>query len=67
MVEDKVITLRPNELPNLYICTTLKGHKKLSHIEGNGPPRDDSMFEAWDDDDSLIMTWLWNTMTPEIS
>ncbi|RDX63644.1 hypothetical protein CR513_57900, partial [Mucuna pruriens] len=57
MAEDKVITLRPNELLNLvsscrldghnylqwaqYICTTLKGCKKLSHIEGKDPPRDD--------------------------
>ncbi|RDX64657.1 hypothetical protein CR513_56768, partial [Mucuna pruriens] len=82
MVEDKVITLRPNELPNLvssrlndrnylqwtqYIRTTLKGYKKLSHIEGNDPPRDDPKFEAWDDEDYLIMTWLWNSMTLEIS
>ncbi|RDX72057.1 hypothetical protein CR513_48513, partial [Mucuna pruriens] len=83
MAEDKVITLGPNELPNLmssfhlndcnylqwaqYIHTTLKGRKKLSHIEGNGPPRDDPKFEAWDDEDSLIMTWLWNSMTLEIS
>ncbi|RDX66989.1 hypothetical protein CR513_54187, partial [Mucuna pruriens] len=51
MAEDKVITLEPNELPNLvsfyrlnghnylqwaqYIRITLKGCKKLSHIEGN--------------------------------
>ncbi|RDX99825.1 hypothetical protein CR513_17066, partial [Mucuna pruriens] len=59
MAEDKVITLGPNELPNLVsssriddrnylqwaqyirITLTLKGHKKLSHIEGNDPPRDD--------------------------
>ncbi|RDX63711.1 hypothetical protein CR513_57834, partial [Mucuna pruriens] len=69
MVEDKVITLGPNKLPNLaqYICTTLKGRKKLSHIERNDPPRDDPKFEAWDDEDSLIMTWLWNCMTSEIS
>ncbi|RDX90661.1 hypothetical protein CR513_27453, partial [Mucuna pruriens] len=40
---------------------------KLSHIEGNDPPRDDLKFEAWDDGDSLIMTWLWNSMTSEIS
>ncbi|RDX69321.1 hypothetical protein CR513_51579, partial [Mucuna pruriens] len=62
MAEDKVITLGPNELPNLvssyrldghnylqwaqYIRTTLKGCKKLSNIEGNGPPRDDPKFEA---------------------
>ncbi|RDX81687.1 hypothetical protein CR513_37602, partial [Mucuna pruriens] len=72
MAKDKVITLGPNELPNLvssyrlddrnylkwaqYIHTTLKGRKKLRHIEGNDPPRDDPKFEAWDDDDSLIMT-----------
>ncbi|RDX72448.1 hypothetical protein CR513_48070, partial [Mucuna pruriens] len=83
MAEDKVITLGPNKLPNLvssyrldsrnylqwaqYIRTTLKGRKKLSHIEGNDPPRDDPKFEAWDDEDSLIMTWLWNSMTPEIN
>ncbi|RDX67460.1 hypothetical protein CR513_53664, partial [Mucuna pruriens] len=66
MVEDKVITLRPNEPPNLYIRTTLKGCKKLSHVEGNDPPRDDPKFEAWDDDDSLIIIWLWNSMTLEI-
>ncbi|RDX72027.1 hypothetical protein CR513_48544, partial [Mucuna pruriens] len=29
--------------------------KKLSHIEGNDPPRDYPKFEAWDDEDSLIM------------
>ncbi|RDY11288.1 hypothetical protein CR513_04075, partial [Mucuna pruriens] len=72
IIEDKIITLGPNELPNLmssyrlddrnylqwaqYIRTTLKGHKKLSHVEGNDPPRDDPKFEAWDDEDSLIMT-----------
>ncbi|RDX66360.1 hypothetical protein CR513_54875, partial [Mucuna pruriens] len=46
MAEDKVITLGPNELPNLYIRTTLKGRKKLSHIEGNRLPKDDPKFEA---------------------
>ncbi|RDX79731.1 hypothetical protein CR513_39812, partial [Mucuna pruriens] len=72
--EDKATILRPNELPNLvgpfrlddrnylqlaqYIRTTFKGRKKLSHIEGSGPPRHDTKFEAWDDEDFLIMTWL---------
>ncbi|RDX63683.1 hypothetical protein CR513_57854, partial [Mucuna pruriens] len=41
MAKDKVVILGPNELPNLYICTTLKKRKKLSHIEGSGLPRDD--------------------------
>ncbi|RDX72762.1 hypothetical protein CR513_47707, partial [Mucuna pruriens] len=61
MVEDKVIILEPNELPNLV------GRKRFSHIEGNDPPRDDPKFEAWDDENSFIMTLLWNSMTPEIS
>ncbi|RDX98646.1 hypothetical protein CR513_18405, partial [Mucuna pruriens] len=50
-------------LPTIYD----NGYKKLSHIEGSGPSRDDPKFEAWDDEDSLIMTWLWNSMTLEIS
>ncbi|RDX64411.1 hypothetical protein CR513_57037, partial [Mucuna pruriens] len=60
MVEDKVVIFGPNELPNLVGC------KKLRHIEGSDLPRDDSMFESWDDEYSLIMTWLWNSMTLEI-
>ncbi|RDX77114.1 hypothetical protein CR513_42819, partial [Mucuna pruriens] len=45
MAEDKTIILGLNELPNLYIHTTLKGHKKLSHIKGSAPPRDDPKFK----------------------
>ena len=25
------------------------------------------MFAAWDEEDSLVMSWLWNSMVPEIS
>ncbi|RDX64002.1 hypothetical protein CR513_57493, partial [Mucuna pruriens] len=50
-----------------YVHTTLKGYKKLSHIEGGGSLKDDQKFEVWDDEDFLIMIWLWNSMTPEIS
>ncbi|KAJ1400287.1 hypothetical protein SESBI_29671 [Sesbania bispinosa] len=49
------------------VWTTLKGRKKLSHIEEKAPGKNDPQFEAWDDEDSLIMTWLWHSMTPEIS
>ncbi|RDY08252.1 Copia protein, partial [Mucuna pruriens] len=60
MAKDKVL-LEPNELPNLvsfsrldgrnylqwaqYIRTTLKGCKKLSHVEGNDLPRDDQSLK----------------------
>ena len=27
----------------------------------------DPRFKAWDEEDSIIMAWLWNSMTPEIS
>ncbi|RDX75089.1 hypothetical protein CR513_45076, partial [Mucuna pruriens] len=68
-VHKEMDLLRGQGGPNFilfYIRTTLKGRKKLSHIEGSRPPRDDPKFEAWDDEDSLIITWLWNSMTPEI-
>ena len=27
----------------------------------------DPRFKAWDEEDSIIMAWLWNSMTPEIN
>ncbi|RDX88401.1 hypothetical protein CR513_30015, partial [Mucuna pruriens] len=49
MVEDKVITLGPNELPNLVSSYHLDDRrKKLSHIEGNNPPKDDPKFSHYD-------------------
>ena len=32
-----------------------------------GPRRGDLWFDAWDEQDSMIMAQLWNSMTPEIS
>ncbi|QHO08410.1 uncharacterized protein DS421_14g472380 [Arachis hypogaea] len=49
------------------VRTTLKGRKKLNHLERNPPATTDPKYEAWDDEDALIMTWLWHSMTPEIS
>jgi len=49
------------------VRATLKGRKKLNHLEGNHPAQNGPKYEDWDDEDSLIMTWLWNSMTPEIS
>ena len=44
-----------------------EGKGKLSHLLGIGPSRGDPWFDAWDEQDSMIMTWLWNSMTLEIS
>ena len=49
------------------IRTILKGKGKISHIMGTGPDRQDPLFGVWDEEDSMIMAWLWNSMAPEIS
>ncbi|RVX16321.1 hypothetical protein CK203_014550 [Vitis vinifera] len=49
------------------VRTVLKGKGKISHLMGIGPKPGDPRFEAWDEEDSMIMAWLWNSMTPEIS
>jgi len=83
MTTNNTTSLSSNDLPMLQssyrlngnnylqwaqlVRATLKGRKKLSHLEGNPPAKTDSKYEDWDDEDSLIMTWLWNSMTPEIS
>ena len=36
----------------------LKGKGKLSHLNGPAPSEEDPKFEAWDEEDSLIMSWL---------
>ncbi|KAK2979081.1 hypothetical protein RJ640_026031 [Escallonia rubra] len=45
----------------------LKGKGKLSHLLGTGPKKGDPRFDAWDEEDSTVMSWLWNSMLPEIS
>ena len=45
----------------------LKGKGKISHLMGTEPKPGDPCFEVWDEEDSIIMAWLWNSMTPEIS
>ena len=47
--------------------TSLKGKGKPSHLIILVPSEDDSKFIAWDKEDSMIMSWLWNSMQPEIS
>lgn len=49
------------------VRTFLKGRGKLSHLLGTGPSQEDPRFAAWDEQDSMVMSWLWNSMLPEIS
>ncbi|KAF5454932.1 hypothetical protein F2P56_024561 [Juglans regia] len=50
-----------------FIRTYLKGKGKLSHLLGTGPKEGNPRYDAWDEADSMIMSWLWNSMNPEIS
>ena len=49
------------------IRTILKGKEKDSHLTNNAPDEMDVKFKSWDEEDSMIMAWLWNSMVPEIS
>ena len=50
-----------------FVRTFLKGKGKLGHLLGSGPEKEDPKFTAWDEEDSMVMSWLWNAMVPEIS
>ena len=49
------------------VKTFLKGKRKLSHLRGTYPAQNDPTFVKWDKEDSMIMSWLWNSMLPEVS
>ncbi|BAT85288.1 hypothetical protein VIGAN_04281600 [Vigna angularis var. angularis] len=49
------------------IKTILKGKGKISHLTGDAPDETNPKFKSWDEEDSMIMAWLWNSMAPEIS
>jgi len=49
------------------VCTFLKGHRRISHLTGNSPKEEDPRFRSWDEKDSMIMSWLWNSIKLEIS
>lgn len=49
------------------VRTFLKGKGKLSHLLGTGPKKGDAGFDAWDEADSMTMSWLWSSMSPEMS
>lgn len=49
------------QMPQL-IRTILKGERKTSHLVGSRPKVGDPKFDVWDEEDSIIMAWLWNSM-----
>lgn len=49
------------------VHTKLKGKGKIHHLINLPPSTDDPRFEAWDVEDALIMSWLWDSMHPAIS
>jgi len=44
----------------------LEGKEKAGHLTDDGPVEDDPTFKSWDEEDSMIMAWLWNSMVLEI-
>ena len=55
--------LQGSQLVNTYF----KGNGKLSHLFGPTINKDDPNFVSWDEEDSQIMSWLWNSMKLEKS
>ena len=45
----------------------MKRKGKIRHLMGTRSKLGDPRFEVWDEEDSMIMAWLRNSMTPEIS
>ncbi|RVX15206.1 hypothetical protein CK203_008040 [Vitis vinifera] len=49
------------------LATHVLGKRKLSHLVGKRPNLSDLKFHVWDEEDSMIMSWLWNSMVPKIN
>ncbi|GAV61024.1 LOW QUALITY PROTEIN: UBN2_3 domain-containing protein, partial [Cephalotus follicularis] len=50
----------------LQFVKTLKGKGRINHLLGTRPKPRDPEFETWDEADSMIMSWLWDSMDPTI-
>ena len=48
------------------VKTFLKGRGKISHLTDNPPKPENPKFTLWDEEDSMIMSWLWNSIMPEV-
>ena len=49
------------------VRTFLKGKGKIRQLTDSSPKESDPRFHDWDIEDSMIMSWLWNAMQPEVS
>ncbi|KAI4350132.1 hypothetical protein L6164_010644 [Bauhinia variegata] len=49
------------------VTLALKGKQKLHHLTEDPPNSLDEKYSAWDIEDTIIMTWLLNSMQLEIS
>ena len=49
------------------VRTYLKGKGRLNHLLGTWPETKDPAFEAWDEEDSMIMSRLWDSIDATIS
>ena len=47
--------------------TFFMGKGKLSHLIRLALSEDNPKFFTWDEEESMILSWLWNSMQPEIS
>lgn len=50
-----------------FVQTYLNGKGRVSHILGKGPKPGEKGFDSWDEADSMVMSWLWDSMDPKIS
>lgn len=48
-----------------HVKTFLKGKGKINHLLAVSPSFGDPKFAAWEED-SVIRSWLWNSMMPEV-
>ncbi|BAT76446.1 hypothetical protein VIGAN_01444800, partial [Vigna angularis var. angularis] len=46
---------------------TLKGKGKANNLTEDSSTEEDPRFTKWDEEDSIIMAWLWNSMILEIT
>ena len=58
-----------NYLPwSRAITMALGGRLKLGHINGQikAPPERDTKFDEWQTNDSLVMSWIFNSMESQV-